>query len=378
MLQRLIFERIEQRILVGTLSFLAIMVLVGWIAINEGGRMAAFETQYLARSIERGAYLYMANCSTCHGTDGLGGAGRAPALNSPYLFGHDYLADLNREQSGLEREKLNSATTQERITEIDARLAEIETERNARLSALAAATETPGDYNPEAPSRLSNLGWTGSLRSFLLTTLIHGRPNSIQYWGGNQMVAWGQLAGGPLRTDQLEDLTNFILNWDKGDAWTTDDALAVRQWPISVVDVALAGPPRETIAPAGTDPSTLDLSAINAEVANFQGDPQNGQSLYNGTLGCAGCHLQAAVAPPMEGTWTRVTVSHAPLAGLEPTEYLVHSILYPGEFLAPGEPYIPGTYPNAMLPNYSERLTYQELADLIAYLQTQDQEVPGL
>jgi mono/diheme cytochrome c family protein len=377
MLQRLIFERIEQRILVGTLSFLAIMVLVGWIAINEGGRMAAFEQQYLARSVERGASLFAANCTACHGLDGLGGAGAGPALNSPYLFGHDYFADLNRETQTLNSEKINASTTPERVVEIDARLAEIETERAARLSLFSTISNIPGNYDPEKPSRLSNLGYSGSLRSYILTTLIHGRPNSIQYWN-NPMVAWGQTAGGPLRMDQLEDLTNYILNFDKGDAWTVEDALAVRQYPITVVNVALAGPPRETIAPADTDPSTLDLTAIVAEVGNFQGNPQSGQTLYNGALGCAGCHMNAAVAPPTEGTWTRAVDSRSPATGLTAEAYLIHSILYPGEYLAPGAPYLTqAEYPNVMPANFAGRLTYQELADLVAYLETHDEPVPG-
>ena len=54
-LQRLLVNRIEHRIIVGTVAFLATLVLVGWIAINEGGRMAAFDKEFTARSIERGA-----------------------------------------------------------------------------------------------------------------------------------------------------------------------------------------------------------------------------------------------------------------------------------------------------------------------------------
>jgi mono/diheme cytochrome c family protein len=378
MLQRLIFERIEQRILVGTLSFLGIMVLVGWIAINEGARMQAFDQQYLARSIERGGMLFSANCSTCHGTDGLG-SGRAPALNSPYLFGHDFLADLNLEQTTLERERDAEGTTPERVTEIEARLVEIQTERDARLASMQAAVNAPGDYDPTAPSRLSNLGWGGSLRSFVLTTLIHGRVNSGQYWP-QPMVAWGQLSGGPLRTDQLEDLTNYILNYDKGSNWTVDDLLAVRQFPISVVDSSLAGE-SDGIAPLNTDPATLDLAAIDTELTNFQGDPTNGQALYNGALACSGCHLAAAVAPPLEGTWTRVQeirLADPANAGLTGDQYLAHSIVHPNLYISPGEPYISGAYPSGQMPqNFAGRLSYQELADLIAFLKTQDQPLPG-
>ena len=37
-MNRLIIERIEGRILVGITMFVAIMILVGWVAINEPAR----------------------------------------------------------------------------------------------------------------------------------------------------------------------------------------------------------------------------------------------------------------------------------------------------------------------------------------------------
>ena len=77
-MHRMLIERIENRILVGIIAFVGIMVLVGWVAINENARMASFSRQYDARSIERGAELFAGSCSTCHGTDGLGILGRAP------------------------------------------------------------------------------------------------------------------------------------------------------------------------------------------------------------------------------------------------------------------------------------------------------------
>jgi mono/diheme cytochrome c family protein len=385
MLQRLIFERIEQRILVGTLSFLAIMAIVGWIAINEGARMQAFDQQFLARSIERGAYLYNANCSTCHGPNGLGLAGRAPALNSPYLFGHNFFADLDGEVTTLNIERAREGTTAERIAEIDARLTAIEGERSTRMVAMSKAdTQTPGFYDPALPARTTNLEYAGSVRSFILTTLIHGRPNSVQYWN-DPMVAWGQIAGGPMRMDQLEDIVNYIMNWNKGSEWTIEDLNAVNQFPISVVDastVVASGDPR--IAAPGTDAnvdaSMLDLTAINAELANFTGDPTNGQMLYNGALGCAGCHMNAAVAPPTEATWTRVQelrLTDAANAAFTGEEYLVHAILYPNEYISPGEPYRADPYPGGVMPgNFSGRLSYQELADLIAYIKSYDQPLP--
>lgn len=359
-LQRLLVERIEHRLIVGTVAFLLIMVLVGWIAINEGGRMQAFERQYNARSIERGAAIFVTYCAECHGT-GLGISGVAPGLNSPYLFGHDFLAEVDTEIATLTAERDAEGTSDARRAEIDTRLAELDTERQSILTSLQPAIDR--GYNPEAPSRRDSLGWTSTLYSFVYTTLVHGRPTSITYWP-RSMPAWSQTAGGSLRDDQLQDLTNFILNWDKGTAWTIEDANAVQQYPIRPVDPATV---------VASDVETIGVNTpteeVVAEVANYVGDPVNGQALYTGALACEGCHANAAVAPLVTDTWTRVQNERLTLpeyAGWTGEAYLAQSITHPNEYIAPGY----GA--NIMPPNFADRISYQDLADLIAYLRTQE------
>jgi hypothetical protein len=58
MFERMLVGSIENRITVGILSFLGIMVILGWAAINEGGRMQAFQEMEEARSVELGAELF--------------------------------------------------------------------------------------------------------------------------------------------------------------------------------------------------------------------------------------------------------------------------------------------------------------------------------
>lgn len=361
MLQRLLIEKMEHRIIVGILSFLGIMVLVGWIAINEGGRMQAFQEQYLGRSIERGAALFNTNCTSCHGADGRGLVGIAPALNSPYMFGHDFLADLDREIETLTRERDAAATTDDRKAEIDARIAELNTERSGRIAQMAPAMNI--GYDPESSSRLVTLGWSGTLNSFIYTTLVHGRPVSGLYWPQG-MAAWSQTAGGPLRGDQLEDLTNYILNWDRGNAWTIEDLNDVHQFPINPVNPATI--PVGTVAGVGTD-----VAAIQAELVNYGGDPVNGQALYNGAAyACAGCHANAAVAPLTDNTWSVVQsgerLSDPALAGYTPDQYLIESIVAPNAYVVPG--YGAGVMPQ----NFGERIGYQDLADILAYIKSYD------
>lgn len=134
-----------------------------------------------------------------------------------------------------------------------------------------------------------------------------------------------------------------------------------------------------------TDVSTIlaanavgdDVDAALAELETVMGDSFNGQLLYNGmenaldgtSLGCAGCH-EGEAAPPTEGTWTRVDEDRLTLAqfeGYSDVRYLVESILHPNDYVV--EPYAP----NLMPTNFGQRMDLQQLADLVAYLMSQDQ-----
>ena len=373
-LQRMLINRIEQRILVGTVAFLAILVLVGWIAINEGGRMAAFDRQFTARSIERGAAIFAASCSECHGADGRGSA-RAPALNSPLLFGFDYMAEIHREREALTAELGLTTTSDARKEEINARLAELQAQEDQQMQSMQAAVDK--GYNPDNYSRLLEVGWSGSLHNFVYTTVFSGRPNSATYWP-QPMPAWSQTAGGPLRNDQVEDLTQFILNFDKGSNWTLDDLLAVNQFPKAAVDPAIVDQMQTQLdqmqANGGVLPEYVGVDTPIADIMPkleaLTGDPSHGDQLYNVTLPCGGCHLNAAVAPLTQGTWTRVQevrLTDPLFAGWTGEQYLANSIIHPSDYVVPN-------YPDNVMPqNFGQIVTYQDLADLIAYLKTQDQ-----
>src|SRR4051794_5439436 len=96
MFERMLIGRVENHVLVGVLAFVVTMIVIGWAAINEGGRMQAFTEAEHARSIENGADAFSSNCSPCHGADGRGSA-RAPALNNPQFFGHDFFPEITKQ-----------------------------------------------------------------------------------------------------------------------------------------------------------------------------------------------------------------------------------------------------------------------------------------
>jgi mono/diheme cytochrome c family protein len=406
MLQRLLIEKMENRILVGITMFVGIMILVGWVAIKEPARMSSFDRQFLARSIERGGEQFALKCVTCHGPEGHGIGGRAPGLNNPHLFGYNFFADLDTElddldssRAQLETERTNLAeelvaedTTDERKEEIQARIVEISEEMDALDAQLQPIMEerqaiidqlqpailkgypitTDADGNVQInTSRLEQVEFGGSLAQYITVTLHSGRPGSNSYWPA-PMVSWSQDGGGPLRDDQVQDIVNYILNWDKGDDWTIQDALAVEQyavWPLSP-GTGSAGTEAEV---AGTDVEAV-LAQIESET--IVGDPDYGQQLYmsqvavatGGVLGCNGCHVGGVSAPPTAGTFDRVQnerLQQPQFADYTPEHYLIESILQPEAYVVPG--WSGGIMPN----NFGSRLSVQELADIVAFLETQ-------
>src|SRR5260221_573824 len=68
------------RVIVGTLSLVITMILLGYVAVTEQDRMANFGIAYTAREIEAGRTLFESNCSPFHELDWTVGSppGRAP------------------------------------------------------------------------------------------------------------------------------------------------------------------------------------------------------------------------------------------------------------------------------------------------------------
>ena len=89
---------------------------------------------------------------------------------------------------------------------------------------------------------LTQVGWGGDLRGYIITTLIHGRPGSDNVWPNSEgMVAWSQTGGrATFDKTRLKTLAAYILNWDKGAGWTFEDYIAVAQYGKPLADGSLA------------------------------------------------------------------------------------------------------------------------------------------
>jgi mono/diheme cytochrome c family protein len=149
-------KRIQLEILLGILITLATTALVIYYGLTEPERMAANAEAAHAREVEVGAALYEAQCSRCHGTQGLGIPGLCPPLNDSYFF----------------------------------------------------------------DERLSDVGWSGSLEDYIVATASSGRLTSTrpQLYPGQgvpAMPSFSDQYGGPLRPDQIRSIAAFIMNWEE-------------------------------------------------------------------------------------------------------------------------------------------------------------------
>jgi mono/diheme cytochrome c family protein len=391
---------IQNKIFIGIGSFVGIMLLVGWIAINEPARMEVFTQQWEGRSIERGAVLYHNACVVCHGEDAKGIVGKAPGIKNPMLFldqnpakvvNTDLTAlvgnktsleraladletnrtrreELRKQTEGLAADSEQLAALNKQIADIDAAIAIVSpdiqqqidgltvqiAEKQAELDKLVA-----DGWDPKRDTRLTEVAWAAGLESYLRTVLISGRPNSTGMWPGGTMPAWGQAGGGNMREDEIENLVVYLLNFREESVRLVPNDIH-QQFKISADANDLPDSDKVVLGP-NVDVATLDLAVA--------GDATKGQAAYI-KYACAGCHTASSGAAyavaPTEGTYTRietVRLKQPENAGLSIEQYMAQSILYPSMYMVPGGA-------AGMPVNFSEQLSLDELRDIIAYLST--------
>jgi mono/diheme cytochrome c family protein len=272
----------QVKIIIGTIAFMLTMIILGFIALREPARLEAFSDARLGRSVENGAEIFVNNCATCHGVNG-----RA----------EECFDASSGEQIACAGLPLNNA-------------------------ALLCGTRS---------QRMLALGWAGGKFDFIQSTVASGRP-----WNG--MPTWGQAFGGPLQNHEVEDVTNFVLNWE---------------------DEALCG---EEVTGPEWPPMVSELPA---------GDAENGAQLYEITYGCQACHGNIDEEGSNQvGPWLGDIAEVGPerIDGYTAADYIYESILKPNAFISPECPAGPCTEPSAMPANFGERMSLQDMADMMAYL----------
>jgi hypothetical protein len=126
-----------------------------------------------------------------------------------------------------------------------------------------------------------------------------------------------------------------------------------------------------TLAPT-SEPEPTSLPEVDLDMELPEGDPKRGEGRALG-YGCLGCH-QEAYAPLFEaGEGLPGMAGRGELRLADPDyqgrattdrEYLIESILLPQIYLVPGE------WGDPMPTTYALRITDQELANILAWLET--------
>ena len=209
-------------------------------------------------------------------------------------------------------------------------------------SPLAPALNTASLFNGE---RLTAVQFAGTLEDYVKGVVSSGRP--VPSEGANypqRMPTWSQEFGGPMRPDQIESVVAFVLNWEE----------------------------RALVAAEPTPVTGEPMMGTNIQIELPPGDAERGRALAEGTLGCSVCHSLTPVGPawaasgdqPALGERAALRVEQADYAGGAgtPEQYLIESVADPNAYL------VPGFTANVMPINFADRITLQQLADLMAYM----------
>lgn len=267
-------------------SLLLMIVLFFFLGLIEEQRMEAQTANWIGREIEKGAEIYANNCASCHGLDGKGLQGVGPALNSKYFF----------------------------------------------------------------TQRLADVGWAGSLHDYVALTVTAGRPSKVRTQWAAVMPTWSQRFGGPLRDDQVQAVTAFVLNWE-------EDAL--KQGTPDNPD------PWQPFQDAPSKATGEEGAAPAAEATPEPTGPRPPQELFV-SMGCVGCHnLDQPQTPdnrgpvgPNLGNFHETAGTH----GKDAAAYVHESIVNPNAYISEG--YMAGIMPA----NFAERMTEEEINALVEWL----------
>jgi mono/diheme cytochrome c family protein len=245
-----------------------------------------------AHSIEQGALLFYSNCATCHGQNGEGIPGKGPTLN-PDLFTKHF-------------------------------------------------------------QELKTAGYQGALLDFVKLTVAGGRPVQTE-WAANQggfparMPTWAQRFGGPLRDDQIDDIVNFVMDWQA----------EAEAGPVVPSNFQPVGSDTTTPLPPGDATRGADLFAQKVKAGN------------GSNLPCKACHSltpgTVIVGPSLAGIATAAQTINPPETA---EQYIRESIQQPSAFIVPGNPAFLSNGQSVMPANLGNTMTAQDLADVIAYLLT--------
>ena len=287
----------------GIVSSLVGIIVLLMVLVSENPRMEAQTINWEGRSIENGAKLFADNCLICHGPNGQGILGKGPALNSYYFF-----------------------------------------------------TET---------GRLKDVDWTGTLEDYVKLTIAAGRPSKVENQYPEVMPTWGGQFGGPMRGDQVVDLTLYVMNWEES---------ALAQTP----DEDPFQPFEDVIRPVEFQNTAFILMSEEEQAAALEEYRsrffRSPQEIWESEA-CFACHnLEVSQVDYAGQNGPNFADLHeragSRVADMTAEEYVYESIVSPRAFIVE-------TYEEVgqMPQNFAEKLSEDEIQALVAWLLNPDREI---
>ena len=293
----------QVKVVIGTAAFMLTMIILGYAALREPSRLEDMAGAFTGRSVETGGIIYDGQCATCHGVEGKAEACFDSAGGSITCQG----LPLN----------------------------------NYFLLC--------GDQ----PQRLVDLGWEGTVENYIGKTVTAGR--------GAIMPAWSNRFGGPMRDDQIQNVTWFVMNWAEGDLCDAE--------PVSFPWPETASEYHELVVEDNDPPYETQ-----------EGNPELGAVAYQ-TYTCNTCHGMPEDGPDSAtvGPWLGEIKTEGAnrIEGVLAQEYIYESILDPSAFISPDCPNGPCT--DGLMPkDFAFRMSTnpQDMADILAYLMGDSYEYP--
>jgi mono/diheme cytochrome c family protein len=210
-------------------------------------------------------------------------------------------------------------------------------------------------------NRLEELGFAGTLEDYVKLTVAAGRPSNTNSQWGVIMPTWSSTYGGPLRDDQVQQVTDYVMNWESTAVLQTPEEDPFRPFaniPVEGEEGAAnqSGPPADG---AATEGDTAPIASRSPE--------QLFKNLPDG-VGCEACHN---LNEPEDGTTPRKVgpnlgnlAEHAAtrVPGEDAVTYVHNSIIAPDAYVVEGFP------AGVMFKDFEDKMTPEEIDSLVTWL----------